>query len=200
MRQVYDNQTIANTSTEDNTTRSAHQHMGCITVWFTTNPGWTHGLISSLDKPLPHPFYRQNKKGYNTPGKTTWNGLHRRQTSQADTTLVHTATHHQVDPSFVGGLQYTSRTTSLLKPIGRQQTHRLLRKQDSLQTSNASAHTLSYKNAITLKDSWRPTPITRKQPRINKNHIIPRDSHFAQTLSSPGSQRNKHTNHTARFL
>ena len=125
MRQVYDNQTIANTSTEDNTTRSAHQHMGCITVWFTTNPGWTHGLISSLDKPLPHPFYRQNKKGYNTPGKTTWNGLHRRQTSQADTTLVHTATHHQVDPSFVGGLQYTSRTTSLLKPIGRQQTQSL---------------------------------------------------------------------------
>ena len=162
MRQVYDNQTIANTSTEDNTTRSAHQHMGCITVWFTTNPGWTHGLISSLDKPLPHPFYRQNKKGYNTPGKTTWNGLHRQQTSQADTTLVHTATHHQVDPSFVGGLQYTSRTTSLLKPIGRQQTHRLLRKQDSLQTSNASAHTLSYKNAINLKNSWQPTPISRK--------------------------------------
>ena len=62
MRQVYDNQTIANTSTEDNTTRSAHQHMGYTTVYFTTNPGWTHGLILSLDKPLPHPFYRQNKK------------------------------------------------------------------------------------------------------------------------------------------
>ena len=54
MRQVYDNQTIANTSNGDNTTRSAHQHMGHTTVWLTTNPGWTHGLVSSLAKPLPH--------------------------------------------------------------------------------------------------------------------------------------------------
>ena len=182
------------------TTRSAHQHMGRTTVWFTTNPGWTHGLISSLDKPLPHPFYRQNKKGYNTPGKTTWNGLHRRQTSQADTTLVHTATHHQVDPSFVGGLQYTSRTTSLLE-TNRQATNTQTTPQTRL-TTKLQMHRLTrstMKNAINLKNLLSTNTHLQEITKNQQNHMIPQDSHVAQTPST-GSQGNKHTNHMARFI
>ena len=186
MRQVYDNQTIANTSTEDNTTRPAHQHMGYITVWFTTNPGWTHGLISSLDKPLPHQFLSAKQKRLQHTRKDYMKRpTQTQQTSQADTTLVHTATHHQVDPSFVGGLQYTSRTTSLLKLIGRQQTHRLLRKQDSLQTSNTSAHTLSYK-MLSTKKLLAANTYLQETTKSQQDHMIPQDSHFLPRPLSTG--------------
>ena len=53
MRQAYDNQTIANTSNEDNNKISTPTY-GTHYSLFTTNPGWTHGLVSSLAKPLPH--------------------------------------------------------------------------------------------------------------------------------------------------
>ena len=65
-------------------------------------------------------------------------------------------------------------------------------------TSNASAHTLHYKKCYQPKKLLSTNTHLQEITKNQQNHMIPQDSHVAQTPST-GSQGNKHTNHMARF-
>ena len=54
------------------------------------------------------------------------------------------------------------------------------------------------KNAINLKNLLSTNTHLQEITKNQQNHMIPQDSHVAQTPST-GSQGNKHTNHMARF-